>query len=134
MKNVKAVLAKPGLDPHWRGIMIVANILRKNGFNVIYLGNSLPNDILQVAIEEDVKLIGLSSLGGAHLTLGKEMIELMVKNDVLKSIAIVMGGVIPPDDERELLKVGFDNIFGPGSTEKEIISKINSSLKKKGTI
>ncbi len=126
--RVKALVCKLGLDTHWRGSIIVAHILRNAGMDVVYIGNSTPKEIIDTVIDEDVDLVGVSSLGGAHLTLGTEIIDLAKRYGLLDTKLFLIGGVIPPDDEKKLLEIGFKAVFGPGATEKEIIEKIRSLL------
>ena len=106
--------------------MVVAHILREAGMDVVYLGNLTPEQIIDTAIDEDVDLVGVSSLGGAHLTLGREVIALAERYGLLGTKIFIMGGVIPPRDEKELLAIGFHAIFGPGSTQKEILDRVTA--------
>ncbi len=130
-RRIKAVIAKLGLDTHWRGVIIVAYMLRKAGMNVIYLGNAMPLDIIKTAIDEDADIVGLSSLGGAHISLGREVISLAEKYGLLESMVFVIGGVIPPADVEELRKLGYDEVFLPGAREEEIIGRLIELVKKK---
>jgi methylmalonyl-CoA mutase C-terminal domain/subunit len=132
-KRVKVLLATLGLDVHNRGIMTVSIMLRDAGMEVIYMGNALPEEIVKVAIQEDVDVIGASSLGGAHLSLGGELIEFIQKENIMDRIVLEIGGVFPPNDAKKLQEMGFDNVFTPGATSKEIISAIRKSLSNKIT-
>lgn len=133
-RRVKALIAKLGLDTHWRGAIVVAYMLRNAGMDVIYLGNSMPEEIVEAAIDEDPDIVGISSLGGAHITLGREVIDLAKRAGIYESRVFVIGGVIPPEDEKKLLELGYDAVFGPGATEKDILATIDRKLREKGII
>jgi len=122
--KIKVLLSKLGLDVHNRGLITVANELRDGGMEVIYLGNSFPRQIINTAIQEDVDVVGVSSLGGAHLTLGGELMEEARKERLIDRIAFIIGGVFPPADAARLKEIGFDGIFMPGATREEIVSSI----------
>lgn len=132
--KARVLLAKLGLDVHNRGIITVANILRNAGKEVIYIGNALPEEIVTVAIQENVDVIGVSSLGGAHLSLGSELIEKVRQVGLNKQVVLYIGGVIPPTDVRELREIGFNGVFTPGATSEQIISSINESLASRRTV
>jgi methylmalonyl-CoA mutase C-terminal domain/subunit len=134
VRRVKVLIAKLGLDTHWRGAIVVAYMLRNAGMDVIYLSNAMPDDIIEAAIDEDPDVIGVSSLGGAHISLGKEVIELAKRMGIYESKVFVIGGVIPPEDEKKLIELGYDAVFGPGATEKEILTVINQKLREKGIL
>lgn len=127
-KNIKVLLSKLGLDVHSRGIFIVAKILRDAGMDVIYLGNSMPDQIVKAAIQEDADIIGVSSLGGAHLTLGADLMKEAEKEGIKESKKFIIGGAISPDDISALKKIGFNSIFISGATREEIISNIKSLI------
>lgn len=130
-RKIKALLSKLGLDVHNRGIITVAKYLRDAGMEVIYIGNALPEDIVGAAIQEGVDIVGVSSLGGAHLTLGRRLIE-TAKREGLKSRAVfLIGGVFPPEDAEELSKIGFDGVFVPGTTREEIVSTLHDLVEEK---
>lgn len=122
--KVKVLLSKLGLDVHNRGIITVARELRDAGMEVIYIGNSLPEEIIKAAIQEDADVIGVSSLGGAHLTLGGELIAEAKREGLKDQIIFVMGGVFSPADAEKLRQIGFDGVFLPGATRQEIVSSI----------
>src|SRR4030042_6244413 len=122
--KIKVLLAKLGLDVHNRGLITVAKELRDAGMEVIVIGNSLPKEIINTAIQEDVDVVGVSSLGGAHLTLGGELIEEAKKEGRKECMAFVIGGVFSPSDAEKLQEIGFDSTFMPGATREEIISSI----------
>jgi len=120
---IKVLLAKLGLDVHDRGIITVAEELRDAGMEIIYIGNSFPNEIIRTAIQEDVDIIGISSLGGGHLMLGSEIIEKAKKENIKDKKAFVIGGTFTTDDSVKLKGYGFDEVFLPGATKKDIVSK-----------
>ncbi len=123
-EKIKVLLSKLGLDVHNRGLITVANELRDAGMEVIYIGNSLPREIIHTAIQEDVDVIGVSSLGGAHLTLGGELMEEAKREGLKERAALVIGGVFPEADAAQLQEIGFDKIYMPGATREEIVSSI----------
>jgi methylmalonyl-CoA mutase C-terminal domain/subunit len=129
--QIKVLLSKLGLDVHNRGLITVAKELRDAGMEVIYIGNSLPKEIIHTAIQEDVDVIGVSSLGGAHLTLGIELIEEAKKEGLKECMAFVIGGVFPPSDAEKLQEIGFDGTFMPGATREEIVSSIRRIVSNK---
>ena len=125
-KNIKVLLSKLGLDVHSRGVFIVAKILRDAGMEVIYIGNSMPDQIIKAAVQEDADIIGVSSLGGAHLTLGADLMREAEKEGIKESKGYVIGGAISPDDINKLKEIGFDSVFTSGATREEIINVIKS--------
>lgn len=130
-RKTKVLLSKLGLDVHNRGIITVARVLRNAGMEVIYIGNALPEEIVEVAIQEDVDVIGVSSLGGAHLSLSSELMVKAKQEELKERVVFQIGGVIPPEDVVSLQEVGFDGVFTPGTTSEEIISSIEESLSSK---
>jgi len=130
-RKTKVLLSKLGLDVHNRGIITVARVLRNAGMEVIYIGNALPEEIIEVAIQEDVDVIGVSSLGGAHLSLSSELMAKAKQEELKERVVFQIGGVIPPEDVVRLQEVGFDGVFTPGTTSEEIISSIEESLSSK---
>ena len=130
-KKIKVLLAKLGLDVHNRGIITVAKELGDAGMEIVYIGNSLPREIVQTAIQEDVDVIGVSSLGGAHLTLGKPLIDVARQEQLTDSVVFVIGGVFPPDDTVRLKEIGFDAVFTPGATRDEIVHTVQGLVEKK---
>ena len=124
MQNpIRVLIAKPGLDGHDRGAKVVARGLRDAGFEVIYTGlHQTPEMVVQAALQEDVDIVGLSILSGAHLGLVRAIQDLMVKQDLKKPIFV--GGIIPDDDAKQLLKNGVAAVFGPGTPLGQIAEKI----------
>jgi methylmalonyl-CoA mutase C-terminal domain/subunit len=129
--QIKVLLSKLGLDVHNRGVITVAKELRDAGMEVVYIGNSLPKEIIRAAIQEGVDVIGVSSLGGAHLTLGGELIEEAKKERLEESVTFVIGGVFSTSDAEKLRSIGFDDTFVPGATREEIVSSIRKIVSDK---
>jgi len=125
VKNkIRVLIAKPGLDGHDRGAKVVAKALRDAGMEVIYTGlRQTPEQIVKTAIQEDVDLIGLSILSGAHMNICPKLLELMKENDI-ENIPVFVGGIIPPDDAEELKRMGIKEVFGPGTPLSTIVEKI----------
>ena len=123
-RKIKILLSKLGLDVHNRGVITVAKMLRDAGMEVIYLGNALPEEILNIAIQEHVDVIGVSSLGGAHITLGKDLIEYAVKEGIKEKTVFIIGGVFSIEDEDKLKEIGFDGVYTAVATRDEIINSI----------
>ena len=118
----RVLIAKPGLDGHDRGAKVVARALRDAGFEVIYAGlRQTPEEIVRAALEEDVDLIGLSILSGAHMALFPKVLALL-KKEKAASIPVFAGGIIPDEDARRLKKAGIRAIFGPGTSLEEIVT------------
>ena len=125
-KNIKVLLSKLGLDVHSRGVLTVARQLRDAGMEVIYIGNSTTQQIIKATVQEDADVVGVSSLGGAHLKLGKDLIDEAVKENIKENKVFIIGGAISQEDIVKLKEMGFDDIFTSGATKEEIISSIES--------
>jgi methylmalonyl-CoA mutase C-terminal domain/subunit len=120
---IRVLVAKPGLDGHDRGAKVVARGLRDAGFEVIYTGlHQTPEMVVSAAMQEDVDVIGLSILSGAHIPLVTAIQDLMKKQSLMKPIFV--GGIIPGDDAKQLLSQGVAAVFGPGSSIGDIATKI----------
>ena len=123
-RKIRVLVAKPGLDGHDRGAKIVARALADAGMEVIYLGiRQTPEHIANAAIQEDVDVVGLSILSGAHDTLFPKVVDLLRKKGK-ENIPVIGGGIIPPDDARKLKESGIAEIFGPGTDTQDIITYI----------
>lgn len=127
-EKIRVLVAKPGLDGHDRGAKVVARALRDAGFEVIYTGiRQTPQMIAEAALQEDVDVVGLSILSGAHMTLCPKVVDLLRaqgQDDVL----VVVGGIIPDDDAAKLKEAGIAAIFGPGASTQTIVDFIHQSV------
>tara|TARA_B100000949_G_C13954558_1_gene314353 strand:+ start:123 stop:533 length:411 start_codon:yes stop_codon:yes gene_type:complete len=125
---IRVLVAKPGLDGHDRGAKIVARALRDAGMEVIYTGiRQTPEMIVQSALQEDVDVIGLSILSGAHMELIPRITELL-RNNGLEEIVVVAGGIIPEDDRSTMTEMGVKVVFGPGTPTTEISDFIRAAV------
>ena len=128
--KIRVLLAKPGLDGHDRGIKVVARGLRDAGMEVVYLGIRLtPEQIAEAAIQEDVNVVGLDCLSGAHMALFPKTVKLIRQKGGTDKL-VIGGGVIPKKDIPKLQKAGISEIFGPGTAIEDIVSFIKSKLGK----
>ncbi|HAF62426.1 MAG TPA: methylmalonyl-CoA mutase [Anaerolineaceae bacterium] len=126
---IRVLIAKPGLDGHDRGAKIIARALRDAGMEVIYTGlRQTPEQIVESAIQEDVNVIGLSILSGAHMYLFPKIIKLL-EDKKATDILVIAGGIIPPEDIAKLKKMGIKEIFTPGTDIKEIVEFIKENIK-----
>lgn len=120
-KKIRVLVAKPGLDGHDRGAKVVARALSEAGMEVIYTGlHQTPEQIVEAALQEDVDVLGLSVLSGAHMTIFPRVLELM-KARGMDDVLLTGGGIIPRADREELEKAGTGHLFGPGTSTKEIV-------------
>ena len=123
-RPIRVLVAKPGLDGHDRGAKVVARALRDAGYEVIYTGlRQTPAQIVTAAIDEDVDLVGLSCLSGAHNTLFPKIKQLLV-DEGADDIIVFGGGIIPDDDAAKLKEKGIEAIFGPGTDTRDIVKFI----------
>jgi methylmalonyl-CoA mutase, C-terminal domain len=128
MRPIRVMIAKPGLDGHDRGAKVVARMLRDGGVEVIYTGlHQTPEQIVEVALQEDVDGIGLSVLSGAHLTLFARVVDLLRERDAA-DICVFGGGIIPQQDVAALEAVGVMRVFTPGATSTEIVGWVKQAL------
>lgn len=129
-KPIRVLVAKAGLDGHDRGAKVIAQALRDAGMEVIYTGlRQTPEQIVETAIQEDVQVIGISSLSGAHNALFPPVVELL-KQQGASDIIVVGGGVIPDDDIPFLKESGIADVFTPGTATTQIIEFINKNVNK----
>lgn len=124
VNHLRIVIARLGLDAHWRGSIIVARALRDAGMEVIYLGNQMPEAIAQAALQENADVIGLSTLSGNHMLLAPEVVRL-VREKGLQEISVILGGTIPRGDIPILKQAGIGAVFGPGSPLNQIVAFIS---------
>ena len=126
-KNIRVLIAKAGLDGHDRGAKVVARALRDAGMEVIYTGlRQTPEMISEAALQEDVQVVGLSILSGAHMTLVPKVLHLLQEQG-LKDVKLFLGGIIPDEDKPELTKLGVNGIYGPGTSTQLIIEDIRKA-------
>jgi len=129
-RPVRILMAKPGLDGHDRGIKILARAYRDAGMEVIYLGlRQTPSMIVSAAIQEDVDIIAISVLSGAHMTIFPKILELLNKEGI-NDILLTGGGIIPQNDMDDLKKIGVGQLFGPGTPVKDSLDYIISWFNK----
>ncbi|MEM1510887.1 MAG: cobalamin B12-binding domain-containing protein [Thermofilaceae archaeon] len=130
-RPIKVLVAKLGLNGHDRGAKVVARALRDSGMEVIYTGvRQTPEQVVETAIQEDVDVIGVSILSGAHLSLMKKLIEILKRRGV-EDIPVFLGGTIPLPDIPELEKIGVSKVFLPGTSLNEIIKHVREIALKK---
>ena len=126
--RLKVIIAEPGLDGHDRGAKVVARALRDAGMEVVYTGlRQTPEMVAEAALQEDVDLVGLSILSGAHLELFPRVVEEM-KRRGLDDVVLLAGGIIPQEDVAALQKIGFRAIFGPGASTDEIVAWVRANV------
>lgn len=129
--RIRILIGKPGLDGHDRGAKVVARALRDAGFEVIYTGlHQTADAIVNAALQEDVDVIGLSILSGAHMTYFPKVLKLL-KEKKADDIVLFGGGIVPAEDMAELTKLGVAKIFTPGATSDEIVAWIRANVKPK---
>jgi len=129
-RKIRVLATKPGLDGHDRGIKVIANALMDAGMEVIYTGlRQSPEQIVESSIQEDVDVIALSILSGAHDFLLPRITELLEEKGI-RDILVIAGGIIPEEDVADLKKKGIAEIFGPGTYTQDIITYIKNNLKR----
>lgn len=125
-RKIRVLVGKPGLDGHDRGAKVIASALRDAGFEVIYSGlHQTPEMLVEAALQEDVDVMGLSLLSGAHMTLIPRIMDLMKKNE-MNDVLLLAGGTIPPEEAKELERMGVGRVFGPGTDTRNIIEFIRN--------
>ncbi|MBI4245303.1 MAG: cobalamin B12-binding domain-containing protein [Planctomycetes bacterium] len=130
-RKIRVLVAKVGLDGHDRGAKVIAAGLRDAGMEVIYSGlHNTPDAIVAAAVQEDVDVIGISILSGAHMTLIPEIMT-MLKDNKLSHVLVTGGGIIPDEDASELCKCGVGKLFGPGATINEIVGYIIAEVEQR---
>jgi methylmalonyl-CoA mutase C-terminal domain/subunit len=127
-RKIRVVMAKLGLDIHWRGVYLVSQFLKDAGMDVIYLGNKFPDQIVEAAIEEDADIVGLSTLGGNHLTLGPKVVRLL-KEKGMDDVKVFMGGVMAPKDAKRLEdEYGIAKVYLPDTPMQTIVDGIKENV------
>jgi methylmalonyl-CoA mutase C-terminal domain/subunit len=128
-RPIKVLIAKPGLDGHDRGAKVLARGLRDEGFEVVYTGlRQTPDMVVSAALQEDVDVVGLSILSGAHMTLLPKITRLM-KEQGLDDVLVTAGGIIPDDDIPALKEAGVAEVFGPGTTIAEVAEYLRANAR-----
>ncbi len=131
-RPLKVLIAKPGLDGHDRGAKVLARGLRDEGFEVVYTGlRQTPEMVVTAALQEDVDVVGLSILSGAHMTLVPKITTLM-KERGLDDVLVTVGGIIPDDDVAALRTAGVAGVFGPGTTIREVADFLRANATPRG--
>lgn len=127
-QKIRVLVAKPGLDGHDRGAKVVARALRDAGFEVIYTGiRQTPQMIAEAALQEDVDVVGLSILSGAHMTLCPKVVDLL-RAQGQEDVLVVVGGIVPNDDVEKLKQAGIAAVFGPGASTQDIADFITRTV------
>ena len=127
-KKIRVLVAKPGLDGHDRGAKVIARALRDAGMEVVYTGlRQTPEMIVTAALQEDVQVIGLSILSGAHNAIVPRVMELLRQNDMM-DVKVIVGGIIPDEDAESLKQQGVAAVFQPGASLDAIVDFIRSSV------
>jgi len=128
-RKIRVLVAKPGLDGHDRGAKVVARALRDAGMEVIYTGlRQTPEMIAEAALQEDVDVVGLSILSGAHMALAPRIMELLKANGQT-DVKVFIGGIVPDDDVPQLKAMGIAGVFGPGASTENIIKEVREAVK-----
>jgi methylmalonyl-CoA mutase, C-terminal domain len=127
-RKIRVLIAKPGLDGHDRGAKVVARALRDAGMEVIYTGlRQTPEMIAEAALQEDVHIVGLSILSGAHMALAPRVLELLKANGQ-DGVKVFLGGIIPDDDVNKLKDIGVSGVYGPGTSTDDIVNDIRQGI------
>jgi methylmalonyl-CoA mutase C-terminal domain/subunit len=130
-RKIRVLIAKPGLDSHDRGAKIVARALRDAGMEVIYTGlRQTPEQIAETTLQEDVDVLGLSILSGAHTTLFPKIMKLL-KEKGMDDVLVFAGGIIPQEDVPALKKIGIKEVFGPGTPTTVLIEFVQGNVKER---
>jgi methylmalonyl-CoA mutase C-terminal domain/subunit len=127
-RKIRVLVAKPGLDGHDRGAKVVARALRDAGMEVIYTGlRQTPEMIAEAALQEDVDVVGMSILSGAHMALAPRVLELLKANGQ-EGVKVFIGGIIPDEDLPQLKEMGIAGIYGPGASTEDIIRDVMAAV------
>jgi methylmalonyl-CoA mutase C-terminal domain/subunit len=128
-RRIRVLVAKPGLDGHDRGAKVIARAFRDAGFEVIYTGlRQTAEQIVNAALQEDVDVIGLSVLSGAHMTLCPRIMEL-IREQKLDDVLVIIGGIVPDDDIGQLKEIGVREVFGPGTSTQDIVEYVRKNVR-----
>jgi len=132
-RKIKILIARLGMDAHWRGSIIVARALRDAGMEVVYLGNQMPESIIHAALQENVDVVGLSTLSGNHMELAPKVVQGLRQKGMQHTI-VILGGTIPPTDVPKLKEAGIAEVFGPGTPLKNIIDYVTQCCESHQTV
>jgi methylmalonyl-CoA mutase C-terminal domain/subunit len=127
VNNLRVLMVKPGLDAHWRGIIVVSRALRDAGMEVIYGGNMTPHEIAEAAVQEDVQVVGLSVLAPGYMRLISETLNALRERGI-EDVPVVAGGIIPEEDIPQLKEMGVVEIFRPGTPLQDIVAFFQQGL------
>jgi methylmalonyl-CoA mutase C-terminal domain/subunit len=128
LPTIRVLIAKPGLDGHDRGAKIIARALRDAGMEVVYTGlRQTPEMIAEAALQEDVHVVGLSILSGAHMALVPRVVE-MLRAQGQGQVRLFVGGIIPDDDLPKLKALGVEDVFGPGASTETIVARVRQAV------
>jgi methylmalonyl-CoA mutase C-terminal domain/subunit len=131
-RKIRVLVAKPGLDGHDRGAKVIARALRDAGMEVIYTGlRQTPEMVAEAALQEDVDVVGLSILSGAHLALTPRVLELLRANG-LGDVPVFLGGIIPDEDLPKLKEMGVAEVFGPGASTEAVVEAVRRVARARG--
>jgi len=132
-RPTRVLVAKPGLDGHDRGAKVIARAMRDAGMEVIYTGiRQSPQMIVRAAVQEDVDVLGLSILSGAHMEILPEVMDLL-RGEGMDDVVVVVGGIIPAVDRQPLKDLGITEVFGPGTSTGDIVEFIQNAMAKRGS-
>ena len=127
-RTIRCLIAKVGLDGHDRGAHVIARAFRDAGFEVVYSGlHRAPEEIVQAAVQEDVDVLGISILSGAHNTLVPKIVEGLEEYDAFADTLLLVGGIVPDDDEEQLKQTGVAEVFGPGTEMAETVEFVREN-------
>ena len=130
MQKIRVVIAKPGLDGHDRGAKVIARALRDAGMEVVYTGlRQTPEMIVNTALQEDVQVIGLSILSGAHNAIVPRVMELLTQKQ-MTDVVVVVGGIVPDEDAAQLKRIGVAAVFQPGASLEQIVDFIRAAVER----
>lgn len=127
-QRIKVLLSKPGFDGHWRGILAVSMALRDSGMEVVYGGNQTPQEIAETAVQEDVDVVGLSTLSSGHLRLISEVAQALRQRG-MERVLLLVGGTIPKEDIPQLKEWGVSEVFLPGTSLEAIVDYIKEKVR-----
>jgi methylmalonyl-CoA mutase C-terminal domain/subunit len=132
-RAIRCLVAKVGLDGHDRGAHVIARAFRDAGFEVIYSGlHRSPEEVVQAAVQEDVEVLGISILSGAHETLVPRVLNGLQQAGALEDTLVLVGGIVPAEDETELEESGVDEVFGPGASMAAMIEYVRENVPERG--